>query len=253
MAAAMAETAQGANVPSPDAHPSEGGCAAVAGDTDTSAPAAGSACTHTDAGSEYLLKVPLQDRARDTVNRIAAAAVAIVVEEGLSALTTNAIAKRAQINVATLYTYFANKEAILFRLGEYYEERRVQIVAELAERLDPGTGWRECLRAIIDGLVDFRVHEPGCVAIRDALQTIPEAPDFDSDSTVQAASALIGGFARLAPQLDAGQIAAISSFYATTVTSALDAAFAAQPYDAQAIDMLKQMTEAWLAGYFEGN
>ena len=60
-----------------------------------------------------LKKAPRQPRARQTVQRIIDATAAIVVEQGLDAITTNKVAERANVNIASLYQYFPNKQALL--------------------------------------------------------------------------------------------------------------------------------------------
>src|SRR6476619_5387018 len=63
-------------------------------------------------------RVPQQVRSRDRVQRILEVAGEIVVEQGVEAVTTRAIAARADLPVASLYQYFADKEAVLLALVE---------------------------------------------------------------------------------------------------------------------------------------
>ena len=67
-----------------------------------------------------LKKAPRQPRARQTVQRIIDATAAIVVEQGLDAITTNKVAERANVNIASLYQYFPNKQALLGALLQTY-------------------------------------------------------------------------------------------------------------------------------------
>ena len=52
---------------------------------------------------------PTARRARRTVGRILDATAALLDEVGFDAITTNLIAERAGVNVASLYKYFPNK------------------------------------------------------------------------------------------------------------------------------------------------
>ena len=63
-------------------------------------------------------RVPQQVRSRDRVQRILEVAGEIVVEQGVEAVTTRAIAAGAGLPVASLYQYFADKEAVLLALVE---------------------------------------------------------------------------------------------------------------------------------------
>jgi AcrR family transcriptional regulator len=63
-------------------------------------------------------RVPQQVRSRGRVRRILEVAGEIVVESGVEAVSTRAIATAAGLPVASLYQYFADKEAILLALVE---------------------------------------------------------------------------------------------------------------------------------------
>jgi AcrR family transcriptional regulator len=58
----------------------------------------------------------VQRRSRERVERILQAAERLVVSSGVEALTTRAVAERARIPVATLYQYFADRDAIISAL-----------------------------------------------------------------------------------------------------------------------------------------
>lgn len=62
-------------------------------------------------------RTPRQERARKTIDVIFEAAAQILQREGRDALTTNRIAERAGVSIATLYQYFRNKEAVLVALA----------------------------------------------------------------------------------------------------------------------------------------
>jgi AcrR family transcriptional regulator len=63
-------------------------------------------------------RVPAQERSRARVQRILDAAAALVLERGVEALSTRAIAQAAEVPVASLYQYFADKEDVLLALAE---------------------------------------------------------------------------------------------------------------------------------------
>src|SRR5688572_2916691 len=56
---------------------------------------------------------PVQARSQARVERILAAATALVEDDGVDAATTRAIAARAGVPVATLYQFFADRDAVL--------------------------------------------------------------------------------------------------------------------------------------------
>lgn len=63
-------------------------------------------------------RVPQQSRSRDRVARLLDAASSLVVDGGVEALGTRAIASAAGVPVASLYQYFADKDDILLALVE---------------------------------------------------------------------------------------------------------------------------------------
>ena len=65
-----------------------------------------------------LKKMPKQDRSRKQVELICQSALQLVNEQGFRQLTTNAIAARAGVDIASLYQYFPNKEAILYFISD---------------------------------------------------------------------------------------------------------------------------------------
>ncbi len=63
-------------------------------------------------------KEPVQKRSLELRDMILKAATYILKKEGAFGLTTNKIAQRAGVNIASLYQYYPNKESILFHLHE---------------------------------------------------------------------------------------------------------------------------------------
>jgi len=82
-------------------------------------------------------KTPRQERSRATVEALLEATTDILSSEGSAKLTTNRIAERAGVNIASLYQYFPNKEAILVELRRRHgDEQR----AGLRRLLDESRG-----------------------------------------------------------------------------------------------------------------
>lgn len=63
-----------------------------------------------------LKKQPRQSRSIATVAAIVEAATYILRRGGLADFTSNKVAERAGVNVASFYQYFPNKEALLFHI-----------------------------------------------------------------------------------------------------------------------------------------
>lgn len=67
-------------------------------------------------------RAPVQERSRQTVNRILDAAATIADELGVDAVTTRAVADRAGVSYPSLYRFFPDREAILEELLERLTE-----------------------------------------------------------------------------------------------------------------------------------
>ena len=61
-------------------------------------------------------KQPQQVRSTELVTAILDAAVQVLAKEGAQRFTTLRVAERAGVSIGSLYQYFPNKAAILFRL-----------------------------------------------------------------------------------------------------------------------------------------
>ncbi|MDO8861509.1 helix-turn-helix domain-containing protein [Haliea sp. E1-2-M8] len=97
-------------------------------------------------------KRPRQQRSRALVAAIREACLKILEQEGPDRLTTERIAEVAGVNIASLYQYFPNKEAVL---ADVYEERMAALVAQTASEFTrihalTDQGLEATLAAIID-------------------------------------------------------------------------------------------------------
>jgi AcrR family transcriptional regulator len=78
-------------------------------------------------------RAPVQERSRRRVEAVLDATERLVVEAGVEALTTRQIADAAGIPVASLYQYFADKEAVLLALADRdMAEMDRQVLTDLA-------------------------------------------------------------------------------------------------------------------------
>ncbi|MHA6761217.1 TetR/AcrR family transcriptional regulator [Streptacidiphilus sp. PAMC 29251] len=118
------------------------------------------------------VRVPQQERSRQTVARLLAAAGQVFVEQGFAATTTNHIAERAGLSVGSLYQFFPDKHAVLSALQA---EWAVRLGVALDEALADAA--EQPLEVSVDRVL--RVHArlnsdpPGLLCF---LLTLPEHP-----------------------------------------------------------------------------
>lgn len=93
-------------------------------------------------------KTARQQRSRATVDALLEATADILIRHGYARLTTNRIAERAGVNIASLYQYFPGKEALVAELRRRHgAEQRRAVRRVLSERR--GRGFKATLRALV--------------------------------------------------------------------------------------------------------
>ncbi len=120
---------------------------------------------------EKLRRIPRQARSQQTVDFILEAAAYILSEEGIEGFTTNRVAERAGVNIASLYQYFPNKSAILEELQARHmaapaEGGHGQLLARLRD-----LPLEAAIRVIVDVAFDMHAREPAMHKL--FLETLP--------------------------------------------------------------------------------
>jgi AcrR family transcriptional regulator len=109
-------------------------------------------------------KRPSQARSRQTVDALVDACTWLLPRRGYIKTTTNHIAERAGVNIASLYEYFPGKDAIIAQVAERLVER---VLARLQQEL-PGvlaTGESTAARLWIELIYDTVAREKVLVAV----------------------------------------------------------------------------------------
>ena len=63
-------------------------------------------------------KTPKQARSKQRVAKLLSTAEKLLISEGYNSLTTNKVAERADISIASLYQYFPNKESLIYAINQ---------------------------------------------------------------------------------------------------------------------------------------
>lgn len=104
-------------------------------------------------------KQPTQDRSRATVEAILQATAYILVRDGYARLTTNRVAQRAGVNVASLYQFFPGKEALVAELHRrHIEQGRAAARAVLAAH--QGQSPDRVIRTMVEAGIAAHAVEP---------------------------------------------------------------------------------------------
>jgi len=81
----------------------------------------------------YQRKEPKQQRARTRIQHILQATAELIEINGLEALTTNHVAERANVNIASIYQYFPNKEALILALLESHLQEMSKMLHQVLQ------------------------------------------------------------------------------------------------------------------------
>ena len=121
-------------------------------------------------------KQPKQARSTDLVAAVLDAAVQVLAKEGAQRFTTARVAEKAGVSVGSLYQYFPNKAAILFRLQTDEWRQTTEMLRDiLADVQKPPL---ERLRALVHAFVRSECDEAEMrVALNDAAPLYRDAPE----------------------------------------------------------------------------
>jgi AcrR family transcriptional regulator len=121
-------------------------------------------------------KQPKQARSAELVSAILDAAVQVLAKEGSQRFTTARVAERAGVSVGSLYQYFPNKAAILFRLQADEWQQTSDLLGTILE--DGAVPPLDRLRRLVHAFVRSECEEAEVrVALDDAAPLYRDAPE----------------------------------------------------------------------------
>jgi len=95
---------------------------------------------------------PKQARSQQRVEHILATASALFAEQGYEAVSTNHIAKAAEVSIGSLYQFFPNKEAILDALVDKYLD---DMQEALIGRIEDAASLEDAIQRMVQGMQRF--------------------------------------------------------------------------------------------------
>ena len=121
-------------------------------------------------------KKPRQTRSTELVAAILDAAGQVLAREGAQRFTTARVAEKAGVSVGSLYQYFPNKAAILFRLQSDEWRQTSELLRGILE--DAGRPPLERLRMLVHAFIRSECDEAAVrVALDDAAPLYRDAPE----------------------------------------------------------------------------
>lgn len=121
-------------------------------------------------------KQPQQARSTELVGAIVEAAIQVLAKEGAQRFTTARVAEKAGVSVGSLYQYFPNKAAILFRLQCDEWRQTTALLRGILE--NPERPPLERLRALVHAFIRSECDEALMrIALNDAAPLYRAAPE----------------------------------------------------------------------------
>jgi AcrR family transcriptional regulator len=121
-------------------------------------------------------KQPQQARSAVLVAAILDAAVQVLAKEGIRRFTTARVAERAGVSVGSVYQYFPNKAAILFRLQSDEWRQTTALMCGILQ--EPGKSPADRLRTLVHAFLRSECDEAEVrVALADAAPLYRDAPE----------------------------------------------------------------------------
>jgi AcrR family transcriptional regulator len=160
-------------------------------------------------------KQPRQQRSTQMMADIVEAAVAVLRREGGRRFTTIRVAAEAGVSVGSLYQYFPNKEALLFRLQVAEWDATVALLSGILadERQSPS-------RRLRQAIVTFFRTELEEAELRRALDEVRAIFRGSAEAAAQTAKAralMTAFFRRALPRRSAADVAFAADFFGTAM------------------------------------
>jgi AcrR family transcriptional regulator len=171
-------------------------------------------------------KAPQQARSNELVVAVLKAAIQVLVKEGAQRFTMARVAEKAGVSVGSLYQYFPNKAAVLFRLQSDEWRQTAKLLRGLVE--DTSRPPLARLRALVHAFVQSECDEVAVrVALSDAAPLYRDAPEARE---IRASSqAMIEAFLREALPASTPAARALAGDVIVTTLSAVGKRFSEAP------------------------
>ncbi|WP_263263153.1 TetR family transcriptional regulator [Pseudomonas sp. RIT-PI-S] len=193
-------------------------------------------------------KQPQQARSAELVAAILQAAAQVLAQEGAHRFTTARVAEKAGVSIGSLYQYFPNKAAILFRLqtDEWQQTGELLVGILQNESLPP----LERLRELVHAFLHSECEEAAMrIALDDAAPLYRDAPEAEQARTF--ADPTVHAFLReVLPSVDASSRDIAADLFATTLGT-VGKRFSESPRTADEIARYAEAMTAMFRAYFQ--
>ncbi|WP_420042423.1 TetR family transcriptional regulator [Bordetella genomosp. 9] len=193
-------------------------------------------------------KQPQQARSTELVAAILQAAAQVLSKEGAARFTTARVAEKAGVSVGSVYQYFPNKAAILFRLQADEWKQTTGLLSRILE--DTARPPLDRLRTLVHAFIRSECEEAEMrVALNDAAPLYRDAPEALEVRT--AADRTFERFMEeLLPGIPGAKRALVTDLIGTTF-SAVGASFSESPRSEAEIEAYADAMADMFCAYIE--
>lgn len=126
-----------------------------------------------------LRKQPKQKRTQALLETIMASTAALVQNNGYQAVNTNAIAQHAGIDIKSLYEFFPNKEAILYRMADQWLASIRETCLRYNDTEFANLNWRDFFATIEKTITRDKNYTHNYISLRGLWDLLPEFAVLD--------------------------------------------------------------------------
>jgi len=177
-------------------------------------------------------RAPQQARSTELVAAILEAATLVLAKEGATRFTTARVAEKAGVSVGSVYQYFPNKAAILFRLQADEWRRTTEMLVRILE--DRNNAPLERLRILVHAFIQSECEEAEMrIALNDCAPLYRDAPE--ASEVREAADETIEAYMKEVLPRAAASTRALAGDLMKTTLGAVGSSFSAEPRTAAQI------------------
>jgi AcrR family transcriptional regulator len=197
---------------------------------------------------------PQQERSKTRVEAILEVALELVVEHGAEALAMREVARRAEVQISSVYQYFPSKAAIIRELAKRNLERVHQMLEEEVGNLFAEHDGRptpvQAVNRVVDAYYAHYRDQPAAVAVWAGAQSDHGLRELDIEDSRRTAEFLVPSLMEILSLTDPKDVFALALLLAETTGAVARLALAVEtPLRDQLVAKLKGMLIATLEAY----
>ncbi|TPJ73746.1 TetR/AcrR family transcriptional regulator [Mesorhizobium sp. B2-7-1] len=149
---------------------------------------------------------PSQQRSRERVERMLAAASALIAEQGSDAMRMGEVAERAGVSIGSLYQFFPDKRAIVWALAERYTAESQACISAALKDVGDAEGFKSAFSELVDIYYQLFLAEPVIRDVWSGTQADKALRALELADSRANAEFLVAVLKRLRPDADPVQL-----------------------------------------------